>query len=318
MKILISEYIPESGINRMRKIAEVEYNPDLWRNKQELINKIIDADALVVRNQTIVDQEILDAGKKLKVIGRLGVGLDNINLLAAKQRNVKIVSAKNANSVSVAEYVMAVILTASRSIIQAGEDVKKGNWNRKLFTGNEIYGKTLGLIGTGEIGHRLAKRAIAFGMKVIGYDPYIREFDYPFSETGITKVELAEVLKESDFVSIHVPLTNETRNLLSTKEFNLMKKNAIIINTSRGGIVDESALFKAVESGQIAGAYLDVLENEPVEKDYFLLNSSKITVTPHIAGLTEESQERITNIISDEIMKVLEGKESLFLVSYDF
>lgn len=317
MKILISEYIPESGINRMRKIAEVEYNPDLWRNKQELINKIIDADALVVRNQTIVDQEILDAGKKLKVIGKLGVGLDNINLLAAKQRNVKIVSAKNANSVSVAEYVMAVILTASRSIIQAGEDVKKGNWNRKLFTGNEIYGKTLGLIGTGEIGHRLAKRAIAFGMKVISYDPYIREFDYPFSETGITKVELAEVLKESDFVSIHVPLTNETRNLLSTKEFNLMKKCNYYQHFSRG-IVDESALFKAVESGQIAGAYLDVLENEPVEKDYFLLNSSKITVTPHIAGLTEESQERITNIISDEIMKVLEGKESLFLVSSDF
>lgn len=315
MKILISESLYKSGIEKLRNIAEVEYIPDLWRNQADLMNKVMDADALIVRNQTVVDQNVIEAGKNLKVIGRLGVGLDNIDLSAAKQRNVKVVSAINANSISVAEYVMAAILTASRSLIQAGEDVKKGNWNRGLFTGNEIYGKTLGLIGTGEIGHRLAKRAIAFGLKVIGYDPYIRKFDYPFEETGIIKSEFDEVLIKSDFLSIHTPLTSETRNLLSTREFNLMKNSGIVINTSRGGIIDEAALLQAIESNQIAGAYLDVLDKEPIQKDHFLLNNSNITITPHIAGLTEESQLRIANIISDEVVKVIQGKESLFIVS---
>ncbi|WP_053363465.1 hydroxyacid dehydrogenase [Bacillus sp. FJAT-27251] len=314
MKILISEFLPQSGINHLRNIADVEFLPDLWKSKGGLIEKVRDADALIIRNQTVVDQNVLYAGKNLKVIGRLGTGLDNIDLFTVNQKNIKVVSAKNANAISVAEYVMTAILTSSRNILEAGGDVKKGNWNRNLFTGNEVFCKTLGLIGTGEIGHRLAKRALAFGMKVMGYDPYVRHLDYPFVETGIMKADFEKVLRESDFISIHIPLTSETHYLFSTKEFKSMKKNAVIINTSRGGIIDEAALFEAVTSGLIAGAYLDVLENEPITRDHFLLKNNNISITPHIAGLTEESQERISTIISNEIIKVLNGEDSLFLL----
>ncbi|MGM7722235.1 hydroxyacid dehydrogenase [Metabacillus sp. Hm71] len=314
MKIIISEMMHPSGISRLQSIGEVELLPDLWKSKKELLQKMSEANALIVRNQTIVDEEVLKAGKNLRVIGRLGVGLDNIDLHAAKKFQVKVVSAKHANAVSVAEYVMAAILTASRSITQAGEDVIKGNWNRALFTGHEVYGKTLGLIGTGEIGHRLAKRAIAFGMTVIGYDPYVREEDFPFVETGIMKADFHEVLKQGDFISIHTPLTKDTKSLISWNEFHLMKKNAVVINTSRGGIIDEAALLKSVEAGHLSGAFLDVLEVEPIKLDNPLLNNHKITITPHIAGLTKESQERISAIISDEVVNVLQGKHSLSLV----
>lgn len=314
MKIIISESMHTSGIAKLQSIGEVEILPDLWRSKKELLQKINEADALIVRNQTIVDEEVIKEGKHLKVIGRLGVGLDNIDLYAAKKFNVKVVSAKNANSVSVAEYVMAAILSASRSLPQAGEDVNKGNWNRALFTGNEVYGKTLGLIGTGEIGHRLAKRAIAFGMNVIGYDPYVREEDFPFVETGIMKADLHEVLKKGDFISIHTPLTKDTKSLISWNEFQLMKNTGVVINTSRGGIIDETALLKSLDAGQLSGVFLDVLEEEPIKIDNPLLNNHKIIITPHIAGLTNESQERISTIISDEVVNVLQGKHSLSLV----
>ncbi len=229
MKIIISEMMNASGITYLQSIGDVEVIPDLWKRKKDLLQKIVDADALIIRNQTIVDKELLSAGVNLKVIGRLGVGLDNIDLHTSKALNVKIISAKHANSVSVAEYVMTAILTASRSILKANESVNKGQWNRSLFTGNEIYGKTLGLIGAGDIGHRLEKRAAAFGMKVVGYDPYIMDTDYPFVETGIAKADFEEVLSLGDFISIHTPLTKETKSLISTREFSLMKKSGIII-----------------------------------------------------------------------------------------
>jgi D-3-phosphoglycerate dehydrogenase/(S)-sulfolactate dehydrogenase len=315
MKIIISEMMHNSGLSKLQSLGDVEVLPDLWKSKEQLLQKIIGADALIVRNQTIVDEELLRAARNLKVIGRLGVGLDNIDLHTAKQLNVKVVSAKNANSISVAEYVMTVILSASRPLLKANDDVNKGNWNRSLFTGNEIYGKTLGLIGTGEIGHRLAKRAIAFGMNVIGFDPYVRNEDFPFEETGIIKADFHEVLKHGDFISIHTPLTKDTKSLIGIKELKLMKKNGVVINTSRGGIIDEEALFQSVEVGQISGAFLDVLEVEPIKLENQLLKSKKIIITPHIAGLTKESQERISTIISNEVINVLQGRDSLSVVS---
>jgi D-3-phosphoglycerate dehydrogenase len=314
MKIIISEKMPASGIARLKMVTEVEEIPDLWANKEKFINKIIEADALIVRNQTIVDRDVLAAGKRLKVIGRLGVGLDNIDVRTANRQNIKIVSAQNANSISVAEYVMSAILSANRSLSSAAEDVNLGNWNRQRFTGNEIYGKTLGLVGTGDIGHRIAKRAIAFGMKVVGYEPYLSHLSFPFIETGVEKVQFDRLLKESDFISIHTPLTIETRSMFSSREFNLMKNEAILINTSRGGIVNEHALLKAVELGEITGAYLDVLEKEPVEPDHFLLNNKRIFITPHIAGVTKESQERISDLICEEVVRVLKGMDSLMVV----
>ncbi|WP_342043574.1 hydroxyacid dehydrogenase [Bacillus sp. OTU2372] len=314
MNILISEGMPYYGISRLGKMNQVEVIPDLWANKEKLINKIKEADALIVRNQTIVDQDVLSTGKRLKVIGRLGVGLDNIDVKRASAQNIKIVSAQNANSISVAEYVMSVILNAIRTISRAIEDVNLGNWDRQRFTGNEVFGKTLGLVGTGDIGHRIAKRAIAFGIKVIGYEPYLNDLSFPFMETGIEKVAFDRLLEESDFISIHTPLTEETRSMFSHREFALMKKEGILVNTSRGGIVDEYALLDAVESGKIAGAYLDVLEQEPVEPNHFLLNNKQIFITPHIAGLTIESQERTTDMICEEVLKVLNGRNSLMVV----
>ncbi|MEH7481145.1 hydroxyacid dehydrogenase [Neobacillus drentensis] len=314
MRIIISEKMSSSGISRLNNMGQVEQIPDLWANKEKFINKIIEADALIVRNQTIVDQDVLAAGKRLKVIGRLGVGLDNIDVRTANRKNIKIVSAQNANSISVAEYVISAILSANRSLSVAAEDVNLGNWNRQRFTGNEIYGKTLGLVGTGDIGHRIAKRALAFGMKVVGYDPYLNDLSFPFVETGIEKIPFHQLLIESDFISIHTPLTLDTRSMFSSSEFKLMKKEAFLINTSRGGIVNEHALLEAVESGEIAGAYLDVLDKEPVEPDHFLLNHKRIIITPHIAGLTMESQERVTNLICEEVVKVLKGIDSLMVV----
>jgi D-3-phosphoglycerate dehydrogenase len=314
MKIIISEKMSSVGISRLKMTTQVEELPDLWANKEKLINKIKQADALIVRNQTIVDRDVLAAAKKLRVIGRLGVGLDNIDVQTANQQNIKIISAQNANSISVAEYVMSAILSANRSLSRAAEDVNLGNWNRQRFTGNEIYGRTLGLVGTGDIGHRIAKRAIAFGMKVVGYDPYLSDLSFPFIETGIEKIPFHQLLKDSDFISIHTPLTLETTSMFGSTEFSLMKKEAILINTSRGGILDEYALLEAVESGQISGAYLDVLESEPVKADHFLLNNKRIFITPHIAGLTMESQERISDIICGEVLRVLNGRNSLMVV----
>ena len=314
MNILITENMTAFGITRLGKKNHVEMIPDLSANRERLINKIKEVDALIVRNQTIVDRDVLSAGKRLKVIGRLGVGLDNIDVKTAAELDIKIVSAQHANSISVAEYVLSVILNAKRSLSKAIHDVNLGNWDRQRFTGNEVYGKTLGLVGTGDIGHRIAKRAIAFGIKVIGYEPYQSDLSFPFMETGIEKVSFDELLSRSDYISIHTPLTEQTRFMFSANEFSLMKKESILINTSRGGIVDEYALFEAVASGGIAGAFLDVLEREPVNPTHFLLNHERIFITPHIAGLTVESQERITEMICEEVVIVLKGMDSLMVV----
>ncbi|MCI1859549.1 MAG: hydroxyacid dehydrogenase [Sporolactobacillus sp.] len=314
MKVIVSETMGESGIAILQSSADVEILPELWQDKKELLRKTRDADALIVRNQTVVDDELLSAAKQLKVVGRLGVGLDNIALATADKLAIQVISAKNANAISVAEYVMAVLLSTSRSLQAANTDVKRGNWNRSRFMGNELYGKTLGLVGVGEISHRVAKRAIAFGMRVIGYDPNRNSLDYPFSETNLIKAELNDVLRKSDFISLHVPLTKHTRSLIAVEELRQMKRTAVLINSSRGGVVNETALLAALDGGWLAAAYLDVLAIEPVRKDNPLLKNTKVHLTPHIAGLTKESQKRISEIIANEVIRVLQGKRSLNLV----
>ncbi|MET3699437.1 D-3-phosphoglycerate dehydrogenase/(S)-sulfolactate dehydrogenase [Bacillus oleivorans] len=310
MKILITEMIWENGLHLLKQFGDVVYDPQLWQ-KDLLFEKIQDADALVVRNQTNVNEELLDQAPQLKVIGRLGVGMDNIDIPAAKAKNVRIVYAKNANATSVAEYVFAAMFDASRKLFQANSDVHKGNWNRKQFTGFEISGKTLGLIGLGEIAKRVAKRANSFGLHVVGYDPFVSKFDYVLNELNVQPVSLNELLTQSDFVSIHVPLTNETRNLLSIQNLQQMKSTAFIINTSRGGIINEQDLLAAAENQVISGAYLDVIETEPIHPENPLLSNEKIVLTPHIAGLTEESQLRTSELVAEEVGKVLEGKPVL-------
>src|SRR5699024_5637877 len=277
MKILVTELMWEDGIEDLKaKGYEVDYDMELSRKREELLGLLPNYDAVIVRNETKVDTEFLEAAKKTQIIGRLGVGLDNIDLKGARERNIPVVSARNANATSVAEYVMAAMLDASRPILAANEDVRAGNWNRKFFTGVELNNRVLGLLGMGEISHRVAKRAKAFGMEVVGCDPFVGPFDHVVQETGIKQVEtVEEVLKVSDFVSIHVPLTKDTKHLLNRDAFAIMKKEAFVINSARGGIVHEEDIVEAVKNKEIAGAYLDVLEKEPDRKST-RLNSSHV------------------------------------------
>jgi D-3-phosphoglycerate dehydrogenase len=306
----------EEGLKELENQGlEVDYDKDIWEKRETLLEKIGEYDALIVRNQTKVNQELLFQGTNLKVIGRLGVGLDNIDVVEAKERGISVVMARHANATSVAEYVMAAVLSAKRPIHLANEDVKRGNWDRKRHTGEELYHKTIGLIGLGEIAHRVAKRARAFGMEVIGYDPFMTEYDHIVSETGVClKDSLEDLLALSDFVSIHVPLTPSTKNLIAAQQFKSMKTNAYLINTSRGGIINENDLCDALEEQEIAGAYLDVLESEPVQQESKLLAYDNAVLSPHIAGLTEESQIRISLLVAKEVGKLLKGQKSLCVV----
>ncbi|MGM0754189.1 MAG: hydroxyacid dehydrogenase [Bacillota bacterium] len=316
MKALITELIWKEGIDELKEQGfEVDYDETLWTDRERLLEILPQYDAVIVRNQTIVDEELMEAGSRLKAIGRLGVGLDNIDVKRAKEKDIPVVFARHANATSVAEYVLAAILSSSRPLHLADADVRNGQWNRKKYTGGELYQKTLGLIGLGEISHRVAKRANAFGMNIIGYDPFITEYDHVVSETGVhVKETLQELLMESDFISLHVPLTPSTEHLLSTSELNRMKPSSYVINTSRGGIIDEQALATALQNQQIAGAYLDVLEQEPILDSHPLLLCESVTITPHIAGLTEESQVRTSFLVAKEIGKVLKGERSLCTV----
>ncbi|MCL6560793.1 MAG: hydroxyacid dehydrogenase [Firmicutes bacterium] len=308
MKIVVTELIWDEGLEILRQSGEVVYDPTLWIS-EKLPLVAADADAVIVRNQTRITKEFLAAAKKLKVVGRLGVGLDNIDLTACKESGVTVVFARNANAVSVVEYVFAAMLSFSRQLERATVDVKKGNWSRKKFTLAELYGKTLGLIGVGEIGTRLAARARAFGMEVIGHDPFLPPYEIACTEFGVRLAGLEQVLSQSDFISLHVPLSDQTRNLISQERLALMKPTAYIINTARGGIINEDALYQALKDKKIAGAALDVLSREPPAGSP-LLELDNVILSPHIAGLTEEAQVRTSVLVAREVCKVLKGQVS--------
>lgn len=315
MKVLVTELIWPEGLGQLEAFGDVEYDPTFWQKPEVLREKVESADAIIVRNQTRVDAFLLECGASLKAVGRLGAGLDNIDLEAAKSRGVPVVYARNANAVSVAEYVMAAVLLASRNLSAASEDVKSGGWDRRQFTGSEVHGKTLGLVGVGEISRRVARRASAFGMRVVGYDPYVAPYDYPAVELGVELLNLDALLAESDFISLHVPLTPGTRNLFSLDSFQKMKPDSWIINTSRGGVVNEMDLARALGEKLLGGAVLDVLEVEPPQKDNPLLGHERVILTPHIAGLTEEAQANISVLVAREVIKVLKGQPSLCVVN---
>ena len=312
-RIVIPELIWPEGLDELEP-HEVLYDPDLWRRQEDLKEALRSADALIVRNRTRVDEDLLDGCEELKVIGRLGVGLDNIALDETRRRNVPVVYARNANATSVAEFVMAAVLHVSRDLAAAGESVRAGEWDRQRFTGTEVSGKTLGLVGVGEIGHRVARRAAAFGMRVLGHDPYVAPYDYAVTEVGVQMASLDELLSSSDFVSVHVPLDDGTRHLFSRPVFRKMKPGAWLINTSRGGVVREDDLAAALDRGAIGGAVLDVLEEEPPSPENPLLRQERAVLTPHVAGLTEESQVRTSRLVAREVVKVLRGEPSLCVV----
>lgn len=311
MKVVISELIWPPALEPLRAVVQVVYGEDLWRRPDELYAQLADADALIVRNQTQVRDELLAAGPGLKVVGRLGVGLDNIDLAAARARGAQVVFARSANAVAVAEYVFAAMFAAARRLAEATADTRAGGWDRQRFTGGELYGKTLGIVGLGDIGGRLARRAQAFGMQTIAADPQVNASSLVVAEFGVRLVTLDELLAAADFVSLHIPLVPATRQLINAERLAMMKPGAWLINTARGGVVDEAALAAALRAGRPGGAALDVRASEPPGANDPLAELPNVILTPHVAGITAEANRRTATMVVDDVLRVLRGERPL-------
>jgi len=269
----------------------------------EFTEALATARGLIVRSATKVRAAMLDKAPKLEVVGRAGVGVDNIDLDAATERGVAVLNAPAGNTVSAAELTMALILAMVRRVAEADASVRRGEWARSKFKGVELRGRTLGLVGAGRIGGEVAKRCRAFGMDVIAYDPYLT--DERAAELQVERVDLDRVLEKGDVISMHVPLTDDTRGMIGTEALSRMKKGAFLVNVARGGVVDEAALAEALASGRLAGAALDVFGNEPLEEASPLRGTDKLILTPHLGASTEEAQELVASEIAEAVRAAL-------------
>ncbi len=310
--IVVTELLAPPGPAMLEASGHpVTFDPTLWRDAGRLQAVLGNAEALIVRNQTPVTAQLLDAAPKLRVVGRLGVGLDNIDLAATRARGIIVTAGRNANAIAVAEYVLAAILHTARDLGAADASVRAGEWDRVHFGGTELWERTLGLIGVGEIGRRVARRAQAFGMNVIGYDPLVGPYDFAPAEQAITLLPLDEVLASADVLSVHVPLIAATRSLINAERLAKMRPHAVLINTARGGIVDEVALHNALNAGRVYRAVLDVREVEPPAGDDPLRTCNAVILTPHIAGLTAQAQERTSRLVVGDVLRVLTGARAI-------
>jgi (S)-sulfolactate dehydrogenase len=296
--IVISEFMSEQAVSEGLKDHRVLYDPTLVDRPDDLAEALREATGLIVRNRTQVRGALLAAAPLLKVVGRLGVGLDNIDMPACEARGIKVYPASGANDVSVAEYVLATAMVLLRGAYFSTPEVAGGGWPRNRLTGREITGKRLGLVGYGSIARETARRAVALGMEVVAYDPFVAA-DAPVwtqSWGQVAPVSLAELLSTADVVSLHVPLTAETRGMIGPAALVAMKRDAIIINAARGGVVDEAALVEALRAGKLGGAALDVFDREPLtpETGARFKDVPNLILTPHIAGVTQESNERVS------------------------
>ena len=304
--IIVCEFITPSGLERLKQGGlEVLYDPNLWKDREALKAKLSHATALVVRNQTQVNADLLSAAPNLKVVGRLGVGLDNIVQSDLKSYGVQLYFARGINANGVAEYVLAAMLHLARNIAGGAAHVAGGGWNRGAFGGFELAGKTLGLIGLGEVGLRVAKRARAFGMKVVASDPMRLPWESAVEDLEIRLTSTAEVLRSAHFLSLHAPLTPETRGLIRAETIASMPKGGYLINTARGELVDQGDLAAALRSGHLAGAVLDVVDPEPLPTDHPLRGVDNLWITPHVAGLTAEAQEAVGLRVAEGVLNLL-------------
>jgi D-3-phosphoglycerate dehydrogenase len=310
MKVLVADSVSEEGIECLRECAQVDIKTGL--KPEEIINIIGDYEALIVRSQTQVTDKIIEAGKKLMVVGRAGVGIDNINVDAATQRGIIVVNAPTGNTISATEHTIALMLAIARHIPQAYISLKGGKWDRNKFTGTELRGKTLGIIGLGNIGAEVARRARAFEMKLLGFDPFVSA--ERAGQLQVNMVPFEQLLKESDFITVHIPLNDKTRGLIGEKEIAMMKPTARIINCARGGIIDEELLAKVVAEKKIAGAAVDVFTKEPAT-DNPLTKVEGIIVTPHLGASTEEAQVTAARDVAEQIADVLNGKPARYAVN---
>lgn len=310
MKVLIADPLAKEGIEVLKTLADVEVK--LGQSQDELKSVIGNYDALVVRSETKVTAAVVEKGSKLLVIGRAGTGVDNIDVDAATRRGIVVVNAPTGNTVSAAEHTIALMLALARHIPQAHASLQAGEWRRKDFMGVEVKGKVLGVVGLGNVGSEVARRARCMEMQVVAYDPFVSQ--ERARNLGAELMSLAEVLKGSDFVTLHLPLTPETKMVVGRKEIAMLKPTARVINCARGGLVDEQALYEAVEGGKIAGAAADVFTEEPACGN-ILCRSKKIIVTPHLAASTAEAQVLVAIDVAKQIAEVLQGRPARYAVN---
>lgn len=308
--VLISDELAEEGLDILRERVMVDVNTSF--SEDELVATIENYDALLVRSGTQVTERVIEAGKKLRFIGRAGAGVDNIDMNAATKRGIIVANAPEGNTLAATEHTMAMMQSLCRNIPQANASMQAGEWKRSKFMGVELNEKTLGIVGLGRIGREVAKRASSFNMSIIGYDPFI-SVDKA-AEMGIKSMPLDELFKQADVITVHTPLIKETRHIINEKTISTMKPGVRIINCARGGIIDESAIAEAVKSGKVAGAAFDVYEQEP-PKDSPLIGVEGIILTPHLGASTVEAQKNVAISIAKQCLEVLDGKDAKYVVN---
>ncbi|MFW9868121.1 MAG: hydroxyacid dehydrogenase [Candidatus Thorarchaeota archaeon] len=299
-RVLIADTIAESAVAEIKAAG----HEVIVRNKETdgpIEDQIKGFDCVVVRSATKITREVIDAADKLRLVVRAGVGLDNVDSEAAKEKGIEVQNTPEAPTVSVAEMVFSMMFAMARNITQADSSMKDERWEKKKLTGTELWNKTLGVIGFGRIGYEVARRAKAFDMNILAYD--VIDIEKICAEVGTKKTDFEDLVKNSDYITVHVPLVPQTKGMIGEKEFAMMKKTAFLVNTARGGVVDERALLKALNEGAIAGAALDVFENEP-PLDWELVKHPRLVATPHLASSTEEAQIRVGELT---VQKVIQG-----------
>lgn len=303
MRVHINDPLDKQATEKFASLPNIQLTSQHYE-KEELIKLMPEIEILVVRSATKVTADIIEAGTKLKIIGRAGTGLDNIDVKVAEAKGIKVINTPGANSISVAELTIGLMIACSRHIARGTIDLKNGKWTKKELEGHELYKRTVGIIGFGNIGREVAKRLLAFDMNVLAYDPIVKETDM-----NVKLVDLDTLISNSDYITIHVPLTPETKNLINKDTISKMKDGVIIINAARGGIVDESALYEALLSGKIYAAGLDVFEVEPPtdELRQKLLSLPNVVATPHVGASTFEAQERVGMLLVERLIKEIAG-----------
>ncbi len=299
-KVLVSDKLSEEGLKILKDCPQITVDAKQGLSPEDLIKIIPDYEALIIRSETKVTADVLAAGKKLKLIGRAGIGVDNVDLKAASQAGVIVENTPSGNAVTTAEHAISMLFAISRMIPQATMSMKDGKWEKKKFVGHELCNKVLGVVGVGNIGKIVASRALGLKMKVLGYDPFLTP--EVASQMGIELVDLPAIFKRSDYITVHVPLTDKTRNLINKDAFSQMKKGVYVINCARGGIVNEADLLKALDDGKVAGAALDVFEKEPTPPDSPLIKHERVICTPHLGASTDEAQVQVAVEVAEQVV----------------
>jgi D-3-phosphoglycerate dehydrogenase len=302
-RVLVADGLGEAGLRRLRESCVVEVCGGL--SEEELRDRLPGVDALVVRSRTRVTRRVLEEARGLRVVARAGVGVDNIDVEAATRAGILVINTPDSSVRATAEHTLAMLLACCRNIPQANQSLLRGEWKREAFLGAEVYGKTLGVVGLGRIGSEVARLARAFGMRVVAYDPYVST--ERVARLGVEAVSFERLLEESDFVTLHVPLTSHTRGMLGREQIRRMKPGARLVNCARGGLVDEEALLEALEEGHLAGAALDVFAEEP-PKDLRLVEHPRVVATPHLGASTQEAQEAIGADVAEQVLQALAGR----------